>query len=95
MTTNPVTPLNRERCRRIVKLAAESVDARSVKAWLIQDEHGKHERYAADLLAKVAALPPEKTAGRTETSIDEELASYVALAALEATMAHEKKRRNR
>lgn len=91
--TNLVTPMNRERCRRIVKLAAADVEAPSVKAWLVQDEHGKHERYAAELLAKVAALPPEKTAGRTEASIDEELASYIALSALEATLAHAKRSR--
>ncbi len=89
---NLVTPLNRKRCRQIVKLAAAQVDAPSVKSWLVRDERGVHERHSAALLAKVAALPVERTAGWTEERIDEELAGYVALAACEATLAAERGR---
>ena len=82
--------MDRARCRKIVKMASESVQATEVKSWLFRDERGTHELYAAELLEKVAALPPERTAGLSEAQIDEELAAYVALAALNATISHYK-----
>lgn len=79
---------DRARIRRIIKLAAK--EAPSARSWLINDEFGGWERRVGEYLDRAAENPAAKT--MTEEAIDEEIATMIALLALEALLRDATKR---
>lgn len=82
MSSDPVMHARGVRAREIVRLAAEQVKDPSTRYWLLADERGTFEKAARQYLeqtadrAKELRLPNEK--------VNEEIATMIALSALEA-----------
>lgn len=81
-----------DRPRRIVRLAASRVKASQAKSWLKNDEEGTWESQAKRYLEQVPALMAKKNLNLTEEQVDDEIASALQISALEAVLAHAKKR---
>lgn len=71
-----------ERVRGIIKIAAHG--APSAKNWLLRDEFGTWEKTVREYLDRAAEHP--RVAELTAEEIDAEVASVVALLALEALL---------
>lgn len=87
--------MNLNRPRSIVKLAASQTKAAEVKNWLIRDEQGAWEKMARDYLARVPALMEQQKIVLSDSQIDDEIATAIRLAALEASIARAKKEKRR
>lgn len=82
-----------QRPRRIVQLAATQVKNPSTKSWLRDDDKGTWENMASRYLDGAPAMIEKKGLQLSEAQIDEEIAHYLIMAALEATLANAKKRK--
>ena len=84
-----------DRPRRIVKLAASQVKNPSTKHWLRDDDKGTWENMAKRYLDGVPEILKAKGLQLTDEQIDDEIAHYLILAALEATLTNASKRKRR
>lgn len=84
-----------ERPRQIVRLAASQVKNPSTKHWLHDDDKGTWENMARRYLDGVPEILKAKGLQLTDEQIDDEIAHYLILAALEATLANASKRKKR
>lgn len=78
---------DRQRAREIVKAAAASVSTPIAKDWLVKDERGSWERFASDYLEKTRANA--EALGMTANQVDNEIATMIALHAVEAVLRYE------
>lgn len=81
------------RPRTIVKLAASRVRNPSTKSWLKNDEEGTWEKTAERYLERVPALLEAKKLKLTDDQINDEVATMLTVSALEASLAHARKRK--
>jgi hypothetical protein len=76
-------------------MAAEDTKDPSTKSWLRNDEEGTWEHRAKELLDKAPDIIAAKNLTMTDEQIDEEIASILKMSALEAMLAHAKKRKRK
>jgi hypothetical protein len=84
-----------ERPREIVALAASNTKDPATKTWLLYDEKGMWENTAKKYLERVPELLVAKNLQLTDKQINEEIAVSLGLQALEATLSHIRKRKER
>lgn len=84
-----MAPLDYDRARRIVRLAAKQVKNPSTKSRLLADERGTWEKAARDYLEKTA--DKARSLGMSEDKVDEEIAVVLGLQALQASLEYAKK----
>jgi len=79
-----MTGEERERARKVVRMAAKQVETPMVKDWLWSDYRGEWENRVHGLFRQVADEAAQK--GMTEEQVDKELAIYLAHLACEAAL---------
>jgi hypothetical protein len=84
-----------QRPRQIVRIAASQVKNPSTKSWLRNDAKGTWENMVKRYLDGVPEIIEKKGLHLSDAQIDEEIAHYLIMAALEATLANAKKRKKR
>ncbi len=77
------------RARKIVLLAAKS--SPSARSWLKADEHGVFEKQVNELLESTKAAAEKLML--SEGAVDDQIATVIALRALNALIAEKKKKR--
>jgi len=80
------------RPRAIVKLASQTIKDKASKVWLFEDPKGTWEAMARRLLEKVPAALESQKLTLSDSKVDEEVAGYLAEAALSARIANIKKK---
>lgn len=84
--TMPTSRLDREGVRRVKRLAIEKTDDTSIQSWIWMDEEGTWERKIHELAAEAALSP--KAASMTPAAVEDAIATFIMVRALEATLAH-------
>lgn len=79
-----MTGEQRERARKVVRMAAKHVETLMVKDWLDTDYRGEWEARAHELLSRVADKAAQL--GMGEEQVDNELVIYLAHLACEAAL---------
>jgi hypothetical protein len=79
-----MTGEERERARKVVRMAAKQVETPMVKDWLWSDYRGEWANRVHGLLRQFADEAAQK--GMTEDEVDRQVAIYLASAACEAAL---------
>ena len=90
---NSLLTKDKDRARRIVKLAATETEITFLKSWLEEDEHGVWERDALTLIEKSA--DEARMRELTEEQVDAEIALVLVIRGLTVLLNDAKKRKAR
>lgn len=80
-----------DRVRRILKIASKKTKNKALRAWLFDDERGKHAERVAWLLDRTSERAGQL--GMTVAQVDDEIAIMIYLGAAQAMLEHGKKGR--